>query len=202
MGRGALLVMLAAWAVTLSGCVERRFVVNSEPPGALVLRNGKPIGFAPADDHFVYYGSYHFTLIKDGYATLQVDQKITRPWYEYFPVEILSEIFWPFRIEDVRRFSYHLEPIAIPRTDELLSHANVLRERGKTLGPGGPLTPVTGTPPPPGGPVAPVPEMPSVQQPPPPGQAVPTLGPVANLPEPATSQRPTTPEQPTSPDRP
>jgi hypothetical protein len=131
---------VAVCVAGLTGCVERRFVVNSDPPGALVLRNGKPIGFAPADDHFVYYGTYHFTLIKDGYATLQVDQKITRPWYEYFPLEILSEIFWPFRIEDVRHFSYHLEPLPGVRPDELLNHAQVLRNRGKTLGPGAPLS--------------------------------------------------------------
>ena len=35
------------------------------------------------DDHFVYYGNYHFTLIKDGYETLQVDQDIPAPFYEY-----------------------------------------------------------------------------------------------------------------------
>ena len=141
MGRRAVLLSLAIWAATLTGCVERRFVVNTDPPGALVVRNGRPIGFAPADDHFVYYGTYHFTLIKDGYATLQVNQKITRPWYEYFPIEILSEIFWPFRIEDVRHFNYRLEPLPACQPEELLNHANVLRERGKTLGPGGPLAP-------------------------------------------------------------
>ena len=56
-------------AVFLTGCVDRRFVVTTDPPGALVLRNNAPIGFAPADDHFTYYGNYHFTLIKDGYET-------------------------------------------------------------------------------------------------------------------------------------
>src|SRR5262245_2487854 len=58
----------------LTGCVDRRFVVTSDPPRALVLRNYQPIGAAPADDHFVYYGKYHFTLIKHGYHTLQIGQ--------------------------------------------------------------------------------------------------------------------------------
>ena len=42
----------------------------------MVFRNGVPIGPTPVDDQFVYYGNYHFTLVKDGYETLQVDQDI------------------------------------------------------------------------------------------------------------------------------
>lgn len=116
------------------GCVERRFVVNTDPPGAVVMVNGKPIGQAPADDHFVYYGNYHLTLVKDGYATMQVDQKLKRPWYEYFPLEIVSEILWPFRIEDVHHFAYRLEPLPAVKPEEMLSRAQVLRNRGQTIG--------------------------------------------------------------------
>src|SRR5581483_2269200 len=111
MARIAFLIVIACVLAAAGGCVERRFVVNSDPPGALVLRNGKPIGFAPGDDHFTYYGNYHFTLIKPGYATLQVDQKIPPPWYELPPVDLISEILWPWHIEDVRQFTYRLEPV-------------------------------------------------------------------------------------------
>src|SRR5438045_3581884 len=68
-------------AVLVSGCVERRYVVTSDPPGALVYKNGQPIGTTPVDDTFVYYGKYHFTLVKDGYETLQVDENFSAPWY-------------------------------------------------------------------------------------------------------------------------
>lgn len=128
---------LLPWALgiaLLTGCVERRYVVMSDPPGALVVANGKPIGAAPADNHFVYYGNYHFTLVKDGYATLQVDQKMKRPWYEYFPLEIVSEIFWPFWIEDVHHFTYRLEPLPSVKPEDMLSRAQVLRDRGQTIG--------------------------------------------------------------------
>ena len=50
-----------------------------------VLENGRDIGASPADQHFIYYGNYHFTIIANGYETLQVDQCIPRPWYQYFP---------------------------------------------------------------------------------------------------------------------
>lgn len=118
----------------LTGCVERRFVVLSDPPGAVVLRNGKPIGAAPADDHFTYYGKYQFTLIKDGYQTQTVEQDIPAPWYQYYPLDFIFENLWPFRIEDVRYFHYRMDPLQAVRVDELLNQAQQARSRGQGLG--------------------------------------------------------------------
>src|SRR6478672_8516057 len=64
-------VFVAALAL-LAGCVERRFVIESDPPGALVLLNGQPLGTTPVDGYFTYYGNYRFTIIKDGFETLHV----------------------------------------------------------------------------------------------------------------------------------
>lgn len=125
----------AACAGMLTGCVERRFVVTSDPPGAVVLRNGKPIGFSPGDDHFVYYGNYHFTIIKDGFETLQVDQNVPAPWYEYPPLDFVSENLVPWHIEDVRRFHYQLRPQQVTDTRELLRQSEHLRARGHSIAP-------------------------------------------------------------------
>src|SRR5579885_1699163 len=65
--RSAAAVLIALTVGIAPGCVERRMVIASDPPGALVLHNHKPIGNSPADDHFVYYGIHHFTLIRPGY---------------------------------------------------------------------------------------------------------------------------------------
>ena len=126
---------VAASAGLMAGCVKRRYVITSDPPGAIVLRNGQAIGATPVDDHFVYYGKYHFTLIKDGYNTLQVDQDIPTPWYEYFPLDFISEAFVPYHLKDVHRFSYPLVPLQQPRTDELLKQAAVARTKGQGIGP-------------------------------------------------------------------
>src|SRR5438046_8549070 len=85
----------------LPGCVERRYVIESDPPGALVLVNGQPIGTTPVDGYFVYYGNYNFTLIKDGFQTKQVSQRIASPWYEYTPLDFISENLYPGKLEDV-----------------------------------------------------------------------------------------------------
>jgi hypothetical protein len=128
-------------AALTAGCVERRYVVTSEPPGAVVLRNHQPIGQSPVDDHFVYYGKYHFTLIKDGYNTLQVDQDIPAPWYEFPILDFFTENLWPWRFEDVRRFNYQLEPLQITNNDELLNRAQELRNRGQAVTPSVPPAP-------------------------------------------------------------
>jgi hypothetical protein len=147
----------AAWflgvtvaAATATGCVERRYVIYTDPPGAIVLRNGQPLGASPVDDYFTYYGNYHFTIIKDGYETLQVDQCIRAPWYEVWPLDFVSENLIPWSILDRREFHYKLERKQMPNTDELLREAQNLRNRGISLGGGSAAAPVPVPAPPPG----------------------------------------------------
>jgi hypothetical protein len=123
----------ALLGLALAGCVERRYVIESDPPGALVLVNGTPLGTTPVDGHFVYYGNYEFTLIKDGYETLHVDQCIRSPWYEYPGVDFVSENVYPGKLEDVRRFRYALQPAAQVNTQQLLQQAEALRNRGQQI---------------------------------------------------------------------
>src|SRR5262245_47866634 len=161
-----------------TGCVERRFVVTTDPPGALVMRNNAPIGFAPADDHFVYYGNYHFTLIKDGFETQQVDQIIPAPWYQYPPFDFFAENFIPWHIIDVRRFHYQMQPKQVPHAEEMLNRAQELRDRGRIITPPPEATPPTmaptlGTPIAPGG----EPNLPPNTQGPPPGTIPSTIYP-------------------------
>jgi hypothetical protein len=143
MRRSTGLALLALSSALLGGCVERRYVITSDPPGALVLRNGQPLGATPVDDHFVYYGDYDFTLVKEGYETMQAKQNIPAPYYQVFPLDIVSEIILPWQIQDVRRFHYKLEPRRAVNTDQLLSDGQNLRNRGLSL------SPVEAAPPPP-----------------------------------------------------
>jgi PEGA domain len=135
MKRWAWLLSAAVWAGLLAGCVERRYVITSDPPGALVQRSGVPIGFTPADDYFTYYGTYHFTLIRDGFEPLQVDQPIPTPWYEYPPLDFVAENLLPWTIYDIHRFHYQMQPVQIPRSDEVLQRGQELRDRSQGIGP-------------------------------------------------------------------
>jgi hypothetical protein len=146
----AFLVLLMAWCVCMAGgCVERRYVITTEPPGVQVLRNGLDLGTAPVDDNFVYYGVYHFTLIKDGYEIQQIDQDIPTPWYEYPGLDFVSENLIPWKIRDVRRFHYNMQPVQNPNVKDVLDKAEKLQNHGKSLAPFAPdpARPVGASPP-------------------------------------------------------
>src|SRR5262245_60504692 len=148
------LLGVAVCAALLTGCVDRRYVITTNPPGAVVYVNNQQIGAAPVDNHFVYYGDYEFLLVKEGYQTKRVVQHIPAPWYEYFPIDFFSENIWPHRELDVRRFHYDLDPLPAVRTDVLLDEAQNLRNRGQAITP-----PPSNTPPQPPAPPAGLPPV-------------------------------------------
>ena len=134
---GGVLTLAVASALLL-GCVDRRYVVTTDPPGAVVYRNGQYLGATPVDDHFIYYGNYHFTIVKEGYETLQVDQEVKSPWYEYPPIDFFSETLVPYNVIDRHEFHFKLEPRKLPDQGQLLKQAAELRTKGLLLGPGKP----------------------------------------------------------------
>jgi len=183
MKRNTVAVTVLLLLATLNlGCVERRFVITSDPPGALVFRDNTPIGTTPCDDHFVYYGKYQFTLVRDKFATLQVIEDIKPPWYEYPAIDFISENIYPLKLRDVRRLHYVLPPLQQDYPQEVLQQALPLRAKGKSIGeppvPRHPLPCPPGQPLPPG-PAMPPPGAPLVQPPrpgpPPPGAPPPPL---------------------------
>jgi hypothetical protein len=121
-------------AALLTGCVERRFVIESAPHGAQVFRNGQLVGFSPCDDAFVYYGKYHFTLFKNGYETLHVTENVRAPWYEYPPFDFIAENLVPWTIHDIRRLQYPMQPSQPMRAEDVLQRAMPLREEGRATG--------------------------------------------------------------------
>ncbi|HTK77432.1 MAG TPA: PEGA domain-containing protein [Gemmataceae bacterium] len=134
-GRVHVGLVLAVCAGGLSGCVERRYVIESDPPGALVLVNNQPIGTTPVDGYFQWYGTYDFTLIKDGYETKTFKERLVAPWFEYPPIDFVSENVYPGKIEDVRRLRFCLTPIVQVPASDLMQQAEQLRNRGRSIGP-------------------------------------------------------------------
>src|SRR5262245_22059547 len=131
MGRTALLLFLA---LATTGCVERRMLIVSDPPGATVFVNGENVGISPASVPFTYYGKYDVTLIRDGYQTTTTQQRIRRPWFQFFPFDFVTEVLWPGHIQDNRTIPIAMDLIAQPRTDDILREANNVRQRGQALG--------------------------------------------------------------------
>jgi hypothetical protein len=171
------LLLGAGWllAALCAGCVERTYTILTVPPGAIVLENGHEVGPAPLTRPFRYYGTYRFDIIANGYQTKTVLQPICHPWYEYFPLDFISENLIPWVIRDRRQFEYTLEPLQVIPPEVVLQAADQTRIQGKNTGV--PLPPPVTPVPPPGHPV-----VPPGQPLPPPGHPAPPPGPAPGLP--------------------
>jgi hypothetical protein len=122
-------LLTAALCACQSGCVQRRMIVRSNPPGALVYVDDyqEPIGVTPCGAEFTYYGTRKIRLVKDGYETLTVMQSIPAPWYEYTPFDFVSENFVPGEIRDQRVLDYQLKRQMVVPNDQLIARAEELR---------------------------------------------------------------------------
>jgi len=125
-GRAILLIALAACACQF-GCVQRRMLVRSNPPGALLYVDDYEIGTTPVGVNFTYYGTRKFRLVKDGYETVTEMRKISAPWYEWPVLDFISENFVPGQIRDQRCMDFQLRPQVVTPTDQLLGRAEELR---------------------------------------------------------------------------
>ena len=113
----------------LSGCVQRRLTIASNPPGAVVKVDDVEIGRTPVSTAFTYYGTRKIQLAKAGYETLTVLQPVPAPWYQWPGIDFVSEHFAPGKINDDRLFNYDLEPAQSVPTDQLLQRAQELRRQ-------------------------------------------------------------------------
>jgi hypothetical protein len=125
------LLIAGCGLVCCGGCVERRLTIRSTPPGALVVLDGQEIGHAPVSTAFTYYGEREVKLIKDGFETKTINQTISTPWYQYFPLDLITEGLVPWRIRDERNYLYTLEPAITVANDQLYPRAEALRQDGR-----------------------------------------------------------------------
>jgi len=131
---GAGLLSVALCLGWLTGCVERRFVITTNPPEAMVYdEKHMPLGASPTDRQFVYYGKYQFTIVRDGYETLVVTENVKAPWYEWFGLDFFSEAV-PYWFRDVRRLHYDLKPAPVVPAEEILEKAKQMRTKGQAIG--------------------------------------------------------------------
>jgi hypothetical protein len=131
--RAAWLGLILATGV-LAGCVERRFVITSDPPGAIVFdERNQPIGATPVDKPFTYYGDYRLRFVCDGCQTLVHEERVKTPWYEYYPLDFIAENLIPWTIRDIRRVHVSLPPAQVVPPEAVLQGAQDLRAQGKSI---------------------------------------------------------------------
>jgi hypothetical protein len=140
----------------------------------------------PCSVDFTYYGTREIRLIKPGFETLTVNQPIPAPWYQYTPIDFVSENLVTMKIRDNRTVNYNLAPQLVVPAQELIGRANQLRQDTLQYGatPVGATLPIATGPVPVGAPGPPValppvsvPEqLPGINPPPAPQPAFPPPG--------------------------
>jgi PEGA domain len=125
--RWLIVISLAALLAT-TGCVRRRMTVRSDPPGARVYVDDRDIGLTPCSSYYTYYGTRQVRIVKDGFQTETVERNFKAPWYEWPPLDFISENLWPAEIRDERVLDFQLVPQRIVPTEELLQRAEGLRQ--------------------------------------------------------------------------
>jgi hypothetical protein len=129
-------LFLAALALgALGGCVERRYTIRTDPPGALVIVNNEEIGASPVSRSYVFYAERDITLIKEGYQTQRIIQPMPAPWWDSLPLEFFTENLIPITFRDEREFTYKLTPATNPPQEDLLGRAEGLRAQGQAIPP-------------------------------------------------------------------
>jgi len=133
-------VLATLFATAFTGCVQRRLIVKTQPEGAVVSVDRKPVGYSPVSVPFTYYGTRDIQIEKDGYRPINVQQRLDPNWYNRFPISFFTENFSPREIRDQRIVDFQLQPKTMTGENELLDRANDLRtnvERGTIASPVG-----------------------------------------------------------------
>ena len=114
-----------------TGCVRRRLTVRTSPPGALVSVDNQVIGTSPAATPFVYYGTREIRIERDGYRTETIRRKLNPPWYQYPPLDFITETLWPLEVRDERIIDIEMVPKQIDPLETVVSRADQLRTQAR-----------------------------------------------------------------------
>ena len=96
----------------LAGCVERKLLLRSDPPGARVLLNGVAVGVTPVDVPFQTYGVFEVVASAPQRARLRTTADIRPPWWETIPLDFFVENLWPWTVRDYQTVMLPLVPIS------------------------------------------------------------------------------------------
>jgi len=122
-----LILLIVLLPLAVSGCVRRRMIVRSNPPGASVYVDKQLIGMTPAASAFTYYGTREIEVVADGFRTEKVLRKISPPWYQIPPFDFFSETLWPWEVRDERIIDITLVPEQPLTSQTLMARADNFR---------------------------------------------------------------------------
>lgn len=117
----------------LSGCVERKLTINTEPQGAVIVLNDEEIGVSPVTVGFNWYGDYKVRISKEGFEILNTHRELIGPAHDHFPLDFFCEVLWPGRIVDEYQWDFELCPHVSIDRDELIKAAEAVKSKAEAL---------------------------------------------------------------------
>jgi len=120
---------LIALLLLAPGCVHRRLTIRSFPEGAVAYVDDQEIGVTPVSTPFTHYGVRTVRLERDGFETVEVDERLDAPWYLTPPLDFFVENFWPREIRDERVVDVEMVPLRTVPQSEVLDRAEQLRQQ-------------------------------------------------------------------------
>ncbi len=115
----------------LCGCVERIVAVRSDPPGAVAFLDGQKIGQTPCETSYTWYGKRELSVELQGYRAVRELVTLNPPWWQFFPLDFVTDVLLPFKVYDRVECAYVLQPSpATPEeVEEVRKRAAELREK-------------------------------------------------------------------------
>jgi hypothetical protein len=109
--------------VLTTGCVERQLVVDTSPGGVEVFIDGREAGTidedgAPLIVEFDAYGTRTLVARKRGHVPVRRQVTLDPPWWQVFPLDIVTDLLWPGTITDEHHVSVELARRATPEAAE------------------------------------------------------------------------------------
>ena len=122
-------IVLVGAMMILTGCVERRLTIVTEPSDAVVWLNDEEIGVTPVTVGFNWYGDYNVRIEKPGYEILSTHRLLERPTHDRFPFDFFAEVLWPGQIQDEYTWNFELEPYQAAAPADLIESAHQMRQQ-------------------------------------------------------------------------
>ncbi|MBI3722940.1 hypothetical protein HY251_03145 [bacterium] len=90
--------------------------MRPDPEDAAVFVDGREVSRDETREdkarvlRYEHYGIRRVVVRREGYVAHERLVTLDPPWYQFFPIDLVFDVFWPATIEDARTIDVKLEP--------------------------------------------------------------------------------------------
>ncbi len=109
---GVVRVGIGLLSCLLVACTERQLLIRTDPPGARVRVNGKPLGRTKRDEpliwRFDHYGEVLLEAEFTDHDKVHRPYRLKMPWWQRTPIDFVPDVIIPWTIRDTHRVTLEL----------------------------------------------------------------------------------------------